>query len=165
MRGRHLLPSQLPGEHTDHKAASRHSEPTWNAHYSSTHHQCWYSFTYLQRDGWLSQPPARLSWELVLNLGPVKWQSAALLTELSQPVKIQIQNGKPKLIAYASKRLPEAAQNYSITELEMWGLSINVASFTHMLKRVEFDAIVYHLALTHIIKSKADPKTIRIRDH
>ena len=27
----------------------------------------------------------------------------------------QIQNGKPKLIAYASKRLPEAAKNYSIT--------------------------------------------------
>ena len=25
----------------------------------------------------------------------------------------QIQNGKPKLIAYASKRLPEAAKNYS----------------------------------------------------
>ena len=29
----------------------------------------------------------------------------------------QIQGGKPKLIAYASKRLPEAAHNYSITEL------------------------------------------------
>ena len=28
----------------------------------------------------------------------------------------EIQNGKPKLIAYASKRLPEASQNYSITE-------------------------------------------------
>ena len=28
----------------------------------------------------------------------------------------QIQNGKPKLIAYTSKRLPEAARNYSITE-------------------------------------------------
>ena len=28
----------------------------------------------------------------------------------------QIQNGKPKLIAYASKRLPEATRNYSITE-------------------------------------------------
>ena len=27
----------------------------------------------------------------------------------------QIQGGKPKLIAYASKRLPEAAKNYSIT--------------------------------------------------
>ena len=30
----------------------------------------------------------------------------------------QIQNGKPKLIAYASKRVPEAARNYSIIELE-----------------------------------------------
>ena len=28
----------------------------------------------------------------------------------------QIQNEKPKLIAYASKRLPEAAKNYYITE-------------------------------------------------
>ena len=31
----------------------------------------------------------------------------------------QIQNGKPQLIAYARKRLPEAAQKYSITELKM----------------------------------------------
>ena len=30
----------------------------------------------------------------------------------------QIQNGKPKLIAYASKRLPEATKNYSIIELD-----------------------------------------------
>ena len=36
-------------------------------------------------------------------------------------VLYQIQNGKPKLIAYASKGLPEAAKHYSITELEpMW---------------------------------------------
>ena len=46
----------------------------------------------------------------------------------------QIQNGKPKLIAYASKRLPEAAKSYSITELEMCGLAINIASFSHLLK-------------------------------
>ena len=31
----------------------------------------------------------------------------------------QIQNGKPKLITYASKRLPEATGNCSITELEL----------------------------------------------
>ena len=43
----------------------------------------------------------------------------------------QIQNGKPKLIAYASKRLPEAAKNYSITELEiMQSNAINTASFS-----------------------------------
>ena len=75
----------------------------------------------------------------------------------------QIQGGKPKLIIYASKRLPEAARNYSITELELCGLAINIASFAHLLKRVDFDAIVDHLALTHIIKSKAEPATTRIK--
>ena len=64
----------------------------------------------------------------------------------------QIQNGKMKLIAFVSKRLPEAAWNYSVTELEMCGLAINIASFAHLLKRVDFNAIVYHLALPHIIK-------------
>ena len=63
----------------------------------------------------------------------------------------QIQNGKLKLIAYVSKRLPEAAKGYSITELELSGLAINIASFSHLLKRVDVDAIVDHLALTYII--------------
>ena len=67
----------------------------------------------------------------------------------------QIQGGKPKLIAYASKRLPEAAMNYSITEMELCGLAINIASFAHLLKRVDFDDIVDHLALTHIIKKES----------
>ena len=53
-------------------------------------------------------------------------------------VLYQIQNGKPKLIAYASKRLPEAAKNYSITELELCGLPINTASFSRLLQRVDF---------------------------
>ena len=75
----------------------------------------------------------------------------------------QIQNGKPKLIAYASKKLPEAVKSYSITELELCGLAINIASFSHLLKRVDFDAIVDHLALTHIIKSKMELATTRIK--
>ena len=75
----------------------------------------------------------------------------------------KIQGGKPKLIAYASKRLNGAAKNYSITELELCGLAINIASFAHLLKRVDFDAIVDHLALTHIINSKAEPATTRIK--
>ena len=75
----------------------------------------------------------------------------------------QIQNGKPKLIAYASKRLPEAAKSYSITELELCGLAINIASFSLSLKRGDFDAIVDHLALMHIIKSKMEPQTTRIK--
>ena len=75
----------------------------------------------------------------------------------------QIQNGKPKLIAYSSKILPEAVRSYSITGLELCGLAINIASFSHLLKKVDFDAIVDHLALTHIIKSKAEPATTRIK--
>ena len=60
----------------------------------------------------------------------------------------QIQNGKPKVITYVSKRLPEAARNYSITELELCRLAINVASSSHLLKRVNFNAIIDHLSLT-----------------
>ena len=73
----------------------------------------------------------------------------------------QIQNGKPKLIACVSKRLPEAARNHSVTELELCSLPINMASFSHLLKRVDFDAIVDHLALTHIIKHKVELPNVR----
>ena len=75
----------------------------------------------------------------------------------------QIQNGKPKLITYTSKRLPEAAHNYSITEMEMCGLVINIASFVHLLRKVDFDAVVDHLAIMHIMRSKVEPATIRIK--
>ena len=78
-------------------------------------------------------------------------------------VLYQVQDGKPKLIAYASKRMPEAAKNYSITELEMCSLAINIASFAHLLKRVDFDAVVDHLVITHIMKSKKEPATNRIK--
>ena len=59
--------------------------------------------------------------------------------------------------------MPEAARNYSITELEMCGLAINIASFAHLLKRVDFDAAVDHLAIMHIMKSKMEPATNRIK--
>ena len=75
----------------------------------------------------------------------------------------QIQNGKPKLIAYSSKRLPEAAHNYSITELEMCGLAINIASFAHLLRKVDFDVVVDHLAVTQKMRSKVEPATNRIK--
>ena len=53
-------------------------------------------------------------------------------------VLYQVQDGKPKLIAYVSKRMPEAAKNYSITELEICGLAIHITSFAYLLKRVDF---------------------------
>ena len=77
-------------------------------------------------------------------------------------VLYQIQNGKPKLIAKWVK-ITRSSKNYYITELELCGLAIKIASFSHLLKRVDFDAIVDHLALTHIIKTKAEPATTRIK--
>ena len=75
----------------------------------------------------------------------------------------QIQNGQPKLIAYASMKMPEAAKNYSITELEMCGLAMNIVAFLHLLKKVDFDTVVDHLAITHIMRSKAEPAMTRIK--
>ena len=45
----------------------------------------------------------------------------------------------------------------------MHGLAINTASFVHLLKKVDFDAIEDHLAFVHILKSKAEPATTRIK--
>ena len=78
-------------------------------------------------------------------------------------VLYQIQNGQPRLIAYASKRMPEVAKNYSITELEMCRLAINIVTFLHLLKKVDFDTVVDHLAITHIMRSKVEPATTRIK--
>ena len=74
----------------------------------------------------------------------------------------QVYDGKPKLIAYVSKRMLEAAKNYSITELEMFGLAINIASFAHSLK-VDFDTVVDHLAIMQVMKSRMEPATNRIK--
>ena len=57
----------------------------------------------------------------------------------------------------------EAAKNYSITELEMCGLAMNIATFSHLLKKVDFNAVVDILAITHIMRSKAEPATTRIK--
>ena len=59
--------------------------------------------------------------------------------------------------------MPEAVKNYSFTELEMCGLAMNIATFLHLLKKVDFDAVVNHLAITHIMRSKPEPATTRIK--
>ena len=44
----------------------------------------------------------------------------------------------------------------------MCGLAINIASFAHLLKMVDFDAVVDHLAIMHIMKSEMEPAANRI---
>ena len=45
----------------------------------------------------------------------------------------------------------------------MCGLAINISSFAHLLKRVDFYPVVDHLASTHIMRSKVEPATMRIK--
>ena len=46
----------------------------------------------------------------------------------------------------------------------MCGLAINIASFVvYLLRKVDFDAVVYHLAIMHIMRSKVEPATARIK--
>ena len=74
----------------------------------------------------------------------------------------QIQGGKPKLIGYASKTLPEACSRYSVTELEMTGLLVNMNLWKNLLKHREFDAAVDQATVAQIMKAKTEPATTRI---
>ena len=74
----------------------------------------------------------------------------------------QMQEARAKLIGYASKTLPEACSRYSVTELEMTGLLVNMNLWKNLLKHREFDAAVDHVAVTQIMKAKTEPATTRI---
>ena len=75
---------------------------------------------------------------------------------------LQVQDGKSRLIGYVSKSLPAPAQNYSVTELEMTGMAVNIHLWRHLLHRVEFDCAVDHKAIPYIMKAKTLPATTRI---
>ena len=74
----------------------------------------------------------------------------------------QVQEGKPRLIGYASKSLPAPALNYSVTELEMTGMAVNIHLWRRLSHRVEFDYAVDHRAIPYIMKAKTLPAITRI---
>ena len=75
----------------------------------------------------------------------------------------QVQEGKPHLIGFASKTLPEACQRYSVTELEMTGLLVNMGLWKSIIRHHEFDAAVDHAAVAQIMKAKAELATTHIK--
>ena len=68
-----------------------------------------------------------------------------------------------KLVGYYSKRLKECCTRYSITELELTGMTINISGFKYLLARRYFKVIVDHRALIYIWKAKTEPKTDRLK--
>ena len=75
----------------------------------------------------------------------------------------QKQRGGYHLVAYYSKRLPEAVANYSISELELTGVMANVAAFKHLLRNANFHLYCDHSALVQILKAKREPPTLRLK--
>ncbi len=72
----------------------------------------------------------------------------------------QIQDGKQVLLAYHSKKLPDTCSRYRISELELTGLTVNIAVFKTLLLHMNFEAYVDHSALVHIAKAKNKPKML-----
>ena len=75
----------------------------------------------------------------------------------------QFQKGKYRLCGYYSKKLPEACTRYSISELELTGMTCNISAFRHCLRNANFTVFVDHSALVHIIKAKKEPPTLRLQ--
>ena len=71
----------------------------------------------------------------------------------------QIQGGKPKLIGYTSKTLPEACSRYSVTEMQMTGLLVNMNLWKNLFKHREFDVAVDHADVAQIMEAKTEPVT------
>ena len=71
--------------------------------------------------------------------------------------------GKYRVVAYYSKKLPDAVKRYSISELELTGMLANITAFKHILRNTEFIVYCDHSALVHIVKAKREPPTLRLQ--
>ena len=75
----------------------------------------------------------------------------------------QFQDNNYYIVGYNFKKLPEAAKNYSITELELFGLVIKIHAFRQLLSHVYFECFCDHSAITYILTSKKKIATRRIQ--
>ena len=75
----------------------------------------------------------------------------------------QKQKGKYHLTAYYSKKLPEAVERYSISELELTGVMANVVAFKHLLRNANFHVYCDHSALVHVLKANKELPTLKLK--
>ena len=67
------------------------------------------------------------------------------------------------MIGYHSKRLPQSAKNFGITELELTGLPVNIHVFMQILCNRYFEVFVDHKAIEYVIKRKTESPTARLK--
>ena len=76
---------------------------------------------------------------------------------------LQKQGDEWVVIEYHSKRLPKSARNFSVTELELTGLLVNIHGFMQLLHNRYFEVLVDHKAIEYMIKSKTESPTTRLK--
>ena len=78
-------------------------------------------------------------------------------------VLLQKQGNEWVVIGYHSKRLPQSAKNFGITELELTGLLVNIHGFKQLLHNRYFKVLVDHKAIEYMIKSKTESPSTRLK--
>ena len=76
---------------------------------------------------------------------------------------LQKQGNEWVVIGYHSKRLPQSTKNFSVTELELTGLLVNIHGFMQLLHNRYFEVFVDHKAIEYMIKSKTESPTTRLK--
>ena len=76
---------------------------------------------------------------------------------------LQKQGKEWVVIGYPSKRLPQSAKNFGITELELTGLLVNIHGFMQLLCNRYFEVLVDHKAIEYMIKSKTESPATRLK--
>ena len=78
-------------------------------------------------------------------------------------ILLQKQGNEWVVIGYHSKRLPQSAKNFGVTELELTGLLVNIHGFMQLLCNRYFEVLVDHKAIKYMIKSKTESPTTRLK--
>ena len=74
---------------------------------------------------------------------------------------LQKQGNEWVVIGYHSKRVPQSAKNFGVTELELTRLLVNIHGFMQLLCNRYFEVLVDHKAIEYMIKSKMESPTTR----
>ena len=67
---------------------------------------------------------------------------------------LQKQGKEWVVICYSSKRLPQLAKNFGITELELTGLLVNIHGFMQLLCNRYFEILANHKAIEYIYQKQ-----------
>ena len=76
---------------------------------------------------------------------------------------LQKQGNEWVVVGYCSKRLPQSAKNFGVTELELTRLLVNIHGFMQLLCNRYFEVLDDHEAIEYMIKSKMESPTTRLK--